>query len=54
VVVCSDRVRVDVFRRQTDGRWLMNYASRMEEVVELQSIGCRLALADLYENVELA
>jgi Uma2 family endonuclease len=54
VVVCSDRVRVDVFRRQPDGQWLMNYASRMEEVVELQSIGCRLALADLYENVELA
>ena len=54
VLVSSDRVHVDLFRRQADGDWLLKSADRMEDVLELQSIGCRLSLAELYEQVELA
>ena len=41
-------------RRAEQPAMLRPVQAAMEEMVELQSIGCRLALADLYENVELA
>ena len=54
LLISSDRVHVDLFRRQPDGDWLLKSAGRIEEVLDLSSIGCRLSLADLYEQVELA
>ncbi len=53
VLVSSDRVQVDLFTRQLDGRWLLTSASNLEDSLELQSVGCRLALADLYDKIEL-
>jgi Uma2 family endonuclease len=53
LLVASDRVHVDLYTRQPDGRWLLTSASRLEDSLDLQSIGCRLALADLYEKVDL-
>ena len=54
LLISSDRVHVDLFRRQPDGDWLRKSADRIEDVLDLQSIGCRLSLADLYEQVEFA
>jgi Uma2 family endonuclease len=54
LLISSDRVHVDLFRRQPDGDWLLKSAGRVEEVLDLESVGCRLSLADLYEQVELA
>jgi hypothetical protein len=34
------------------GRWLLSTASRLEDSLDLQSVGVHLALADLYEKVE--
>ena len=52
LLVSSDRVHVDLFTRQADGRWLLASYDRLEDAIDLQSIGCSLALADLYERVE--
>ena len=52
LLVASDRVHVDLFRRQADGRWVLQEASRREDAVELASIGCRLQLHDLYEKLD--
>jgi Uma2 family endonuclease len=54
LVVATDRIHADLFTRQADGSWLLRSASRMEDSLDLQSVGCRLTLADLYEKVELA
>jgi Uma2 family endonuclease len=54
LLISSDRVHVDLFRRQPDGDWLLRSAGRIEDVLDLQSVGCRLSLVDLYEQVELA
>jgi len=51
LLVASDRIHVDLFTRQPDGRWILTSADRLEDVVDLQAIGCRLSLADLYEKV---
>ena len=53
LLVASDRVHADLYTRQPDGRWLLTSADRLEDSLDLQSIGCRLALADLYEKVDV-
>ncbi len=53
LLVTQDRIHADHYTRQPDGRWVLSEASRLEDVVDLPAIGCRLALADLYENVDL-
>jgi Uma2 family endonuclease len=52
LLISSERISADLFTRQQDGRWLLTAASRLEDVIELQSIECRLVLADVYEKVE--
>jgi Uma2 family endonuclease len=54
LLVATDRIHADLYTRQADGPWLFTSASRMEDSLDLQSVGCRLTLADLYEKVELA
>ena len=53
LLVSSVRVSAELYTRQSDGRWLLTTADRMEDSLDLQSVGVRLALADLYEKVDL-
>lgn len=53
LLVASDRVHADLFTRQADGRWLLTSATRLEDSLELESVGCSLTLASLYEKVDL-
>jgi len=53
LLVSSERVRTELYTRQSDNRWLLTTADRMEDSLDLQSVGVRLALADLYEKVDL-
>jgi Uma2 family endonuclease len=52
LLVASDRVHVDLYTRQADGRWLLTSVSDLAATLELQSVDCRVALSDLYEKVE--
>jgi Uma2 family endonuclease len=52
LLIASDRVRVDLHTRQADGTWNQKSVDRLEDQIELSSIGCRLSLADLYEKVD--
>jgi Uma2 family endonuclease len=53
LMVASDRVHVDLYTRQADGRWLLTSANRLEDKLELESLNCRLSVAELYEKVDL-
>jgi len=52
LILASESVNADLYTRQADGRWILTSSDRLEDSIDLQSIGCRLALADLYEKVE--
>ena len=52
LLVSSERVSAELYTRQPDGRWLLTTASRLEDSLDLQSVGVDLALADLYEKVD--
>ncbi|MGA3239879.1 MAG: Uma2 family endonuclease [Bryobacteraceae bacterium] len=54
LLLATDRVRADLYTRQPDGRWLLTSATRLEDSLDLQSVGCSLSLAGLYERVDLA
>ena len=54
LMVSSERMSADLFIRQPDSRWLLKSANRLEDVIEIPSVDCRLALADVYEKVTLA
>jgi Uma2 family endonuclease len=51
VLIAQDQPRIERFLRQDDGTWLLSDASGLEGRIELASIGCTLALADVYEQV---
>jgi Uma2 family endonuclease len=52
VLIASDRPSVDVFSRRPDGRWLLAKGLALQDSIGLESIGCRLVLADVYDRVE--
>ena len=51
VLIAQDRVHVEHFTKQTDGRWLLSETDDRASALELPSIGCRLFLAEIYERV---
>ena len=54
LLIASERVSGELYTRQADGRWLLTAAGRLDDSLELESIGARLALGGLYEKVEFA
>jgi Uma2 family endonuclease len=54
LMVSSDRVHADLYTRQSGHRWLLTSASRREDSLDLQSIGCSLDLASVYEKIDLS
>jgi Uma2 family endonuclease len=52
LLVSSERVRAELYTRQPDDRWLLTAVGRLEDSLDLESIGVHLTLADLYEKVD--
>jgi Uma2 family endonuclease len=53
VLVAQDYVLVERYTRQGD-EWLLTELSRLEDTLRLESIGCAVALSEIYRNVEFA
>jgi len=53
VLIAQDKHHVEYFVRQPDNRWLLSETNRLEDTLELTSIGCNLALTEVYDKVEL-
>ncbi len=51
LLIAQERCLVEHYIRQADGRWLLSEYSSLQDVIEMPSVGCRLALADVYEDV---
>ena len=51
VLVAQDRPHVERFARQVSGQWLLTEGNGLEAVLSLPSIGCGLALAEVYRKV---
>lgn len=53
LLIAQTRCLVEHYLRQSDGKWLLTEYNDLSDVIELPSIGCRLALSDVYEQVML-
>ena len=53
VLIDQDKHHVEHFVRQPENRWLLSETNRLEDTIHLSSISCDLALAEVYDKVEL-
>ena len=53
LLIDSQRISVTLYRRQSGAPWLLITENSLDGSVELESVGCVLALRDLYAKVEL-
>lgn len=53
VLIAQDKHHVEHFVRQPDNRWLLSETNRLEDTIHLPSIASNLALAEVYDKVEL-
>ncbi len=54
VLIAQDSPRIEHYVRQANGTWHYAATIGLESLVELPSINCTLALADVYENINFA
>jgi hypothetical protein len=52
VLIAQDRPRVERFRRSEGEEWIFSAVDGLLATVHMTSIGCDLALADVYERVQ--
>lgn len=52
LLITQDRIAVNVFTRQADGRWLLDAFAAADAVIALEGLGGRLAVRELYDRVE--
>ena len=53
LLVASDRMHADLYTRRQDGGWLLTSADGPAGTLSLASVNCQIALADIYEKVDL-
>jgi Uma2 family endonuclease len=53
LLVAQDEVRLEQYVKQSNGQWVLFESRSLDNVVELSSISCSLALCDVYDKVFL-
>jgi len=53
ILIAQDKYHVEHFVRQPDNRWLLSETNLLEDTIHLSSIACDLALAEVYDKVEM-
>ena len=51
LLVHTQEIMIEHFTPQVDGSWLLTYHNGMDALVEVKSIGCSIALKDIYSGV---
>jgi Uma2 family endonuclease len=52
ILIAQDSPHIERFVRQKDGLWQFSEAHGLQESLDLTSIGCQLALAEVYEQID--
>jgi Uma2 family endonuclease len=54
LLVSQDSVHVEQYTKQTDNRWMLSDFRSLEDVLQLDSVQCSLALGEIYDRVSLS
>lgn len=52
LLIAQDRPYIEHYMRQADNQWLLSETKELQDVIELPTIECKLALADVYDKVD--
>jgi len=52
-LISQDEARVEVYRRQSSGDWLLSESAGLDTVCRFTSLDCQVALASIYAKVTL-
>ena len=52
VLIAQDKPHVEHFLRQPDNQWLLSETNNLADTIQLPSIQCQLALAEIYRKVK--
>jgi Uma2 family endonuclease len=50
----SKRISAELYTRCPNGDWRFHVTERIDDIIELESVGCRLELARLYKRVDFS
>src|SRR5947209_10438526 len=53
LVIAQDKYHVEQYAKQPGGQWLLSETDDPQQTIHLSSIDCDLALADIYDKVEV-
>jgi Uma2 family endonuclease len=53
LVIAQNKYHVERYIRQPDNQWLLSETNDIQKTIHLPSIECDLALADIYDKVEI-
>jgi Uma2 family endonuclease len=53
LLVSQEKRHVDHYVRQPDNQWLLSESSNPQDTIQLPSINCSLAIAEIYDKVEI-
>ena len=53
-LISQDRAHIELFTKGDDGVWSLSEATGLEATISLPTIGCQLALADVYAKISWA
>jgi|SRR5579884_64442 Uma2 family endonuclease len=53
ILVSQEKRHVDHYVRQPDNQWLLSESSNPQDTIQLPSINCSLAIAEIYDKVEV-
>jgi Uma2 family endonuclease len=51
MLISQDQPRIESYTKEKNGKWVLTDAVGLAAILEIPSISCTLALADVYENV---
>ncbi len=52
LLIAQDKYHVEQYVRQSNNTWVFSETNRIEDTIQLASIGCTLALNEVYDKVE--
>lgn len=52
ILISQDRAHVDRFALNEQGQWFLTDATGLEANIEIEAVGCKLPLAEVYAKVE--
>ena len=53
LLIAQDECHLEHYVRQANQQWLLLETNDLQEIIELPSINCHLALSDVYDKVEI-